>query len=253
MLGLVSDVHANLEALEAMLGDIAGRNVKDILCLGDIIGYGPNPRETLKLAMKFFKFSLIGNHEEAIMLIAEDFNERARQAVEWTRSQLNERNLPKEERHGYWNYLDKLSKLEKVEKGRFLFVHGSPRVPTKEYIMPRDIHDATKMRSIFEQVNQIMFCGHSHVPGIFTEDLRYIHPSKLPDATFIYPKDQKVIINVGSVGQPRDLDHRACYITFDEEKVQFHRVKYDYQLTMKKIQNSGGLPQYLADRLRYGK
>ena len=160
MLAIVSDIHANIEALDAVLGDIATRDVKDILCLGDIIGYGPNPRECLKLAMKFFKFSLIGNHEEAIMLIAEDFNERARQAVEWTRSQLNNRSLPKDERHLLWNYLDKLSKLEKVEKGRFLFVHGSPRIPTKEYIMPRDIHDAAKMKAIFEQVNQILFCGH---------------------------------------------------------------------------------------------
>ncbi len=253
MLAIVSDIHANIEALDAVLGDIATRDVKDILCLGDIIGYGPNPRECLKLAMKFFKFSLIGNHEEAIMLIAEDFNERARQAVEWTRSQLNNRSLPKEERHLLWNYLDKLSKLEKVEKGRFLFVHGSPRIPTKEYIMPRDIHDAAKMKAIFEQVNQILFCGHSHVPGIFTEDLRYIHPSKLKNSEFVFPNNKKIIVNVGSVGQPRDIDNRSCYVTFDEEKVVFHRVAYDYRVTMDKISNSGGLPQYLADRLKDGK
>ena len=253
MFAIVSDIHSNLEALEMCLADVATRNVKDIICLGDIIGYGPNPRECLKLAMKFFRFSLIGNHEEAVMMIAEDFNDRARQAVEWTRAQLNDKNVPREERHAFWNYLDKLQKLEKVEKGKFMFVHGSPRVPTKEYIMPRDTHDPAKLKAIFDMVPQILFCGHSHVPGVYTEELKYIHPSKMPEGKFVFPKDKKVIVNCGSVGQPRDQDPRACYVTFNEEYVQFHRVFYNVNTVVEKIQNSGGLPQYLADRLREGR
>lgn len=255
MFAIVSDIHSNLEALNAVIKDIADKNVKDIICLGDIIGYGPNPRECLKLAMKMFRFSLIGNHEEAVMMIAEDFNDRARQAVEWTRAQLNDKNIPRDERHAFWNYLDKLQKLEKVEKGKFLFVHGSPRVPTKEYIMPRDVHDPAKMKAVFEMIPQIMFCGHSHVPGIYTEppDLKYIHPSKLKEGKFFFPKDKKIIVNTGSVGQPRDQDPRACYVTFTEEWVQFHRLPYDVDSVVKKIQDSGGLPQYLADRLKEGK
>ncbi len=251
---IVSDIHANLEAFERVLEDIATKDIQDIFCLGDIIGYGPNPRECLELAQKYCRFSMIGNHEEAVMMIAEDFNDRARQAVEWTRNQLNDKTVPREQRREYWNYLDKLQKMEMLEKGRFLFVHGSPRVPTKEYIMPRDVQDAGKMRAIFEMVPQVCFVGHSHVPGVYTEqDLRYIHPRQMKESKFEFPSESKIIINAGSVGQPRDQDPRACYITFTEEWVQFHRVFYNVSAVVEKIQNSGGLPQYLADRLREGK
>jgi diadenosine tetraphosphatase ApaH/serine/threonine PP2A family protein phosphatase len=254
MYAIVSDIHSNIEALEKVLADIDKRHdTKGIICLGDIIGYGANPRECLQIAARRFLFSLIGNHEEAVLMIAEDFNDRARQAVDWTRAALNDREIPREQRHEFWNYLDTLRSNATIVKGRFMFVHGSPRVPTKEYIMPRDVHDKKKMSEIFEQNPGVIFCGHSHVPGVYTEEGEYVHPSKLKDGVFEFGPEKKYIVNVGSVGQPRDQDTRACYVTFTDKWVQFHRLTYDVSAAATKIETSGGLPHYLAERLREGR
>jgi hypothetical protein len=135
---LISDIHGNVPALEAVLADIDRRGVDSILCLGDVIGYGPEPRETLRRAFEW-EVVLLGNHEEAAMYYAEDFNDRARQALDWTRDQLNSRDHSPEENSRLWAFLGEMPQRYELEGA--LLVHGSPRDPVREYMLPRDAHD----------------------------------------------------------------------------------------------------------------
>jgi diadenosine tetraphosphatase ApaH/serine/threonine PP2A family protein phosphatase len=133
-----------------------------------------------------------------------------------------------------------------------LLVHGSPRDPVREYMLPRDAQDLPKMREVFERMTaDFCFVGHSHVPGVYSEAPAFMAPSRFPDG---YRRTNgKALVNVGSVGQPRDGDTRASYATFDGETVFFHRVEYDYRRTQAKILETGVLPRYLATRLQEGR
>jgi len=143
---IISDIHANLEAFETVLKDIALKGVTDIYCLGDVIGYGPNPRECLSLTHKFANFTLRGNHEDALLFLAADFNPEAATVIDWTRTQINDRRYAKEQNHAIWNYLGDLE--EKRQIGDVLYLHASPRRPTKEYVRPQDAQDHEKTSSI---------------------------------------------------------------------------------------------------------
>lgn len=246
---IISDIHSNAEAFSAVLEDIDKQGISEIICLGDVIGYGPDPRECIKLAMSF-GICLRGNHEDALLNIAIDFNMDAAAAIDWTRNQLNDKAYPKMENHMLWNYLDKMVETKAMDDA--LFVHGSPKLPTREYIRPTDITDPAKMRGIFSMVSRLCFCGHTHEPGVFTEELKF-HPPTVINGYLRFPPDKKYIINVGSVGQPRDRDNRACYATYDGDTVRFHRVKYDYEATMKKILEIPDLSPRLAYRLKEGR
>jgi len=247
---LVSDIHANVEACEAVLADIEGRGVSQVICLGDVVGYGPNPRECIELAYAF-RFSLLGNHEEALLYYADDFNEKARRAIEWTKEQLNSPRFSKESNFKIWNYLDSMQR-SKVWNGALL-VHASPRNPTKEYLLPQDVKDPSKLQAVFDALDQpLCFCGHSHVPGIYSEDLSFVAARELEEG-FPLSDSKKTVVNVGSVGQPRDGDPRACYVLYDGARVVFVRVEYDFHQTMKKIREIESLPDFLAERLSRGK
>jgi len=131
------------------------------------------------------------------------------------------------------------------------FVHGSPRDPTREYVMPRDAIDKKKMTDIFACLEDYCFCGHTHTPGIFT-NAGFTHPSDMFDL-YMLGTDEKVLINVGSVGQPRDGDPRACFITFDGDTIVWRRIEYNIESTCKKIYAIQELDHFLADRLREGR
>ena len=227
---IISDIHANIEALHAVLGHIADQNIPDIVCLGDVIGYGPNPRECIEI-LSNARFSLMGNHEEAVMFYGEDFNEKARQALEWTKEQLNSPEYDRTANYEMWNFLGSLQ--ETHTEGDCMFVHGSPRVPTKEYMVPQDIRNREKMTEIFSMIPSLCFVGHSHIPGVYTDSFRFLSPPRIKSK---YPhQGGKAVINVGSVGQPRDGDPRSSYAVFDGRSVVFHRVEYDVRTTMDKI------------------
>ncbi len=249
MFAIISDIHANIEALEVVKADIDAKGITEILCLGDIIGYGPNPREAIKIA-RLARFSLLGNHEEAVLFHAEDFNAKARKAIDWTREQLNN-STDKEENYSLWDYLGDLKK--DVTEGDVLYVHGSPRQPTREYVLPNDIKDVEKMSEIFEGFEALCFCGHTHIPGVFSEGGQKFSYSRQLKNEYVLDRKEKVLINVGSVGQPRDADNRACYVTIDGELLRWHRLEYDFQATMAKIRNTPELADYLAERLRDGR
>lgn len=249
---IVSDIHSNLEAMKVVLDDLLSKNITDIICLGDIIGYGPNPRECLDLATAF-RVSLVGNHEEALMeeLRTHGFNPKATGAIAWTYNQLDMLHSPhKEANKKRWDFIGEMKQT--YEENDALYVHGSPCEPTREYIYPRDAMDAEKMERIFSAFTHVCFVGHTHIPGIFTQDLQFIRPE---DAELPYriPKNRKVLINVGSVGQPRDYNPRACYVIWDGKAVVWRRLSYDYEKTAQKIIATDELDKSLANRLRFGR
>lgn len=249
-LAIISDIHANLEAFHAVLNDIREEGIKDedIICLGDIIGYGPQPVECLELAMKF-RFSLLGNHEEAVLFGAVGFNSRAKMAIDWTRDQINHAE-GEERKKRLWNFLGELK--IRVDEDRVSYVHGSPREPTREYIFQRDILDQAKMEECFANFDLICFHGHTHTPGILTDRYQFISPKDC-NHEYVVDEDIKIMVNVGSVGQPRDGDNRACYVLFDGKKIRYKRVEYDVEKTIEAIAQIKELPEYLGHRLRDGK
>jgi predicted phosphodiesterase len=250
---IISDIHSNFEALQAALKDIEKHKVDEIYCLGDIVGYGPNPRECIDLVMKC-KMVLLGNHDQGAMFDPDGFNPPAERAIFWTRSQLEapgENRLMKERR---WEFL--AERPRSFKENGLLFVHGSARNPLNEYVFPEDIYNQKKMERIFALVEKYCFQGHTHVPGIFTEqvpnELYQFHSPE--DIDYVYRLDgRKTLCNVGSVGQPRDGDWRACYILLDGDTIRYRRVEYDIETTVKKIYAVPELENFLGDRLRDGR
>jgi diadenosine tetraphosphatase ApaH/serine/threonine PP2A family protein phosphatase len=245
---IISDIHSNIEALNAVLADIAAHSADRVVCLGDVVGYGPNPRECLDIVARC-EFVLIGNHEAGLLQVAEDFNDRARRALEWTRETLNSASFPKEKNYAYWDQIDRFVETHKSDDA--LFVHGSPRDPIREYVMPSDVLNRTMMDEIFQLIDRrTCFAGHTHIPGMFTRERGFVHQSELPERV---PLPQKSFVNIGSVGQPRDGDNRSSYVLVDGDSVIFRRVPYDYETTMAKIRRIPALDDFLARRLKLGK
>jgi predicted phosphodiesterase len=249
MKAIISDIHSNLEALTAVLADIASHEVEAIYCLGDVVGYGPNPRECLERVMEDCQVCILGNHDQASMWDPREFNPTAEKAAFWTRKELDApiRNRDAAERR--WEYL--AERPLKLKEQDFLFVHGSPRNPLNEYIFPEDIYNQRKMDGIFALVERYCVQGHTHNPGIFTDRFEFYSPDEID---YTYKLDgHKTLINVGSVGQPRDRDWRACYVLLDGDTIYYRRVEYDVQTTMRKIKEIAELDDFLGDRLRDGR
>jgi len=272
---ILSDVHGNAVALQAVLADIASRKVTRILSLGDIIGYGPNPLESVDLIRTHCQWSLMGNHDFGVLYEPTNFNANAESAAFWTREALDAE--PDDQlRRDRYEFLGKL-RVRIVEpgfdnRGTVMFVHGSPRRPINEYIFPDDVVTAPdKLQTIFDRVPKVAFVGHTHVPGVFTDEPDFYPPSELTDSFYQFNDNEKAIINVGSVGQPRDLDPRASYaILYEPDSmaigegggsisvgnnggVQFVRVAYDVETTARRIKAIPQLSDWLADRLFEGR
>ncbi len=238
---IISDIHANLVALETVLAD--AQDFDEIWCLGDIVGYGPNPNECIDRIQEFTYISLAGNHDWAALnkLDLRSFNTDARDANLWTQKAL----LPASR--------DLLNQLPThQEKDLFYLAHASPREPVWEYIL--DANVAYANFSYFSTP----FClvGHTHVPIIFELD-----EQRRRCQTLIPPLEEPVtlgphrmIINPGSVGQPRDGDPRASYALLDLERRvwEFHRVTYPIEITQERMR-ARGLPRRLIDRLEMGR
>ena len=245
MKAIISDIHGNFEALQKVLADIKSQGIEEIYCLGDIIGYGPNPCECID-AVRKTKMCLLGNHDQAALFDPEGFNASAERAIFWTRKTLEGNTSGSEER---WEFLGELPRM--TREGDFMFVHGSARNPLNEYVFPEDIYNQRKMERIFGLVDKYCFQGHTHIPGVFTEDLNFLAPEEI-DFTHQLG-DQKALVNVGSVGQPRNGDNRSSYVVLDDHTVNFKRVEYDFDTTAGKIYDIPDLDNFLGDRLRDGR
>jgi predicted phosphodiesterase len=247
---ILSDIHGNLAALQAVLEDVESQNVDRIVCLGDVIGYGPEPCACLDLVMDF-DFCILGNHDSSALFDPEGFNEAAEQAIFWTRTQLESGRDGPEPARRRMKFLCELPRMKR--EGSVLFVHGSPRAPTNEYVFPEDTQNSKKMDKLFSMIPHLCFQGHTHVPGVFTTDLRFVRPTETGSGYAIADQSQRLMINVGSVGQPRDGDSRSCYVVMEEEIILFRRVEYDIERTVAAIEAEPDLDDFLGYRLREGR
>jgi len=258
MFAVISDIHSNLEALTTVLQDIDRRGIKTIYCLGDVVGYGANPKECLDMVIKRVKWSVLGNHDYAVFYEPTNFNYGAEQASFWTREIL-EAGDDKPMSDDRWSFLGQLAMRKvlriKLDCGTAVldFVHASPRRPINEYVFPDDVYTTPqKIRLLFERVEHVCFIGHTHLPGVFLDEPDFYLPDELNN---VYPivQNEKAIINIGSVGQPRDRDNRASYVCVDGNQVHFVRLEYDFETAAKKIRAVESLDNFNADRLMEGR
>jgi diadenosine tetraphosphatase ApaH/serine/threonine PP2A family protein phosphatase len=249
---IISDIHGNLEALNRVLEDIGDQNIDRTVCLGDTLGYGPNPAECVDLVAEHCEWSLLGNHDYGALYEPTNFNAAAEQAAHWTRAQFDAEE-DKEVAAKRWEFLGGLRVRTQMED--FLCVHGTPRRPINEYLFPDDaINSPVKMKQIFDRIPKHSMSGHTHVPGIFTDEPDFYPPDEL-NGSFNFADEEHIIINPGSVGQPRDLDPRLSYAILDDEvcTVDFFRIDYDIDTVCEKIHAIPDLSNWLGDRLREGR
>ncbi|MDP6543076.1 MAG: metallophosphoesterase family protein [Phycisphaerae bacterium] len=257
MIAIISDIHSNTAALTAVLDDISERKVDRVICLGDVVGYGPDPCGCIDLVMERCCTTVLGNHDCAVTYEPSNFNVGAESACYWTRWALENSSDP-DKRAARWDFLGNLSVKETfdasdLDLGNLELVHGSPRRPVNEYIFPDDIYNnPNKIRGLFERIERLCFVGHTHVPGVFLDTPDFYSPEELEWAFEVDPK-RKAIINVGSVGQPRDSDPRAGYVLVESGAVRFVRVPYDVDETVEKVYAIAELDDYLGTRLKKGR
>jgi len=240
---IISDIHSNLAAFQAVLHDIDEKGTVDRMwCLGDIVGYGPDPGECIELLRRYEHICVAGNHDWGALekINLSDFNTEAAAACRWNGQQLS----PDEA-----EYLANLPLT--LYEDDFTLAHGSPREPIWEYLL------STYVAKINFDYFETRFClvGHSHTPLAFEQ-----HGSngdcflrETPPDTTLYLEENRLIVNPGSVGQPRDGDPRASYAIYDskEEAISFFRVPYDIETTQRKMEENG-LPSRLISRLSHG-
>lgn len=247
MKAIISDLHSNIEALSAVYDDIDRLGIKEIYCLGDIVGYGPDPIKCLQMVQERCKIVITGNHDRAVYDLesCESFNKRAANAIKWTTEQLS--TVP-----GAIDYLKNLPEMTEIDG--IMCVHASPLDPIREYVTPQYALEKNRLRVLFEKIQNFCFVGHTHIPGVFTDKLTFNPPEKLFSNLYMLdPGYEKAIINVGSVGQPRDSKVDACYVTFDGDSVVFRRVPYDKEKTRGKIIEIPALDDFLGNRLLAGR
>jgi predicted phosphodiesterase len=238
---ILADIHSNLTALLAVLADLEKSGGADeIWCLGDIVGYGPDPHECMEIVRSRYSVCVVGNHDLASIgkLDTSTFNQAAAMAARWTSRQLN---------------ADEVSFLSalplKVEKGDFTLVHGSPREPVWEYITTAQ--EAEENFSYFK--TRFCLIGHSHSAQYFKFSDCCVTGRPRAGAG-LNLSEHRYIINPGSVGQPRDSDSRSAYAIYDSETstLVFQRVAYDITSVQDRM-NKAGLPLWLTERLAYGR
>jgi len=238
--GVIADVHGNLEALTGVLGALSGEGIDAYLSVGDIIGYGADPRECLRVIKGLEPQALVaGNHEWGALDILEPsyFNDMAKASLVWTKGVLVKEDL---------EYIGSFSLM--YEDSAFTVVHGSYDAP-EEFNYITNAYDAgAAMKKLSSAV---CFVGHTHAPGTFYESHGIVTYAQTDYIHF--ERNKKYVVNVGSVGQPRDGDPRACYAVYDasEGSVEIKRVEYDIASAQKKI-IAAGLPGELAMRLGQG-
>lgn len=239
--GIISDIHGNLEALKVVLERL--KDVEKIICLGDIVGYGPLPNECIDEIRKLSGLNIVGNHDLASIGWKDIswFHEYAQSAIIWTMDILTKENK---------EYLSSLPEI--IEEKDFIMVHGSLYNYTDEYIT--EVKKANKSFKLLKERN-LLLVGHTHFPRLFIKKENYpIYRIRLVDKdTIRISSDDKLIINVGAVGQPRDGDPRAGFGIFDTDtmEIKTYRVPYNINKTQE-LMRKKELPQFLINRLTSG-
>ena len=240
---IVADIHSNLEAFQAVLDDVESRGgIDEVWCLGDLVGYGPNPREVIALLRQHTHVCIAGNHDLAATgkIDTSLFNPIAAAAAEWTRQQLTSQEV---------QFLNQLPLV--TSKGDFTLAHGSPRDPIWEYL----VSEGTALANLEHFQTRYLLVGHSHLPFVC-----YMDESSMKCAFKEFPvgepvqlEEGRLVINPGGVGQPRDRDPTSSYAIYDGEQgtICHYRVPYDIPFTQEKMRQAG-LPERLITRLSHG-
>lgn len=244
-IGILGDVHSNLEALTAVITAMQAEGVEHWVQVGDIVGYGPDPCACIDLIRELGAVVCMGNHDAAVvgLLDTDYFNAYARMAIEWTRTQLRRKDL---------EYIHTLPLTVRRDDLDYTVVHGTLHMPEQFGYVLTQVEAIESMR---HQATKMCFVGHSHVPGVYTlsehdEGVKAVHA---PPFELSVAECDRVLVNVGSVGQPRDENRDAAYAVYDGDTAELviRRVPYDIGRTQEKIR-AAGLPGVLADRLALG-
>ncbi len=236
---VISDVHANGEALRAVLGDIRQRRIESIFFLGDAVGYGPEPNESVGLLESECEIMIAGNHDRGAVGLADTrtFNEFARAALAWTDGVLTGDNR---------EILRRAPLKSEITEIDITLVHASPYEPERWHYLLKLADAETNFRYMHTTA---CFVGHSHRPFII--EMSHSGELNINKAVMQKREGSRYIINAGSIGQPRDGDPRACYVMVDDDRIEIVRVSYDIAATQKKM-SENGLPLPLIERLSYG-
>ena len=238
---IVSDIHSNLEALTALLSDAMERNIDEVICLGDFGGYGANPSECVETFVALPKArAVLGNHDAAVIDLSqrEMFNPVARAGILYSEANLTESGR---------EYLRKLPMIIDVDS-EFVAVHSSPFRPEAWVYVVEALEAADAFHAM---TPTLAFIGHTHFPAVHSDNGSVV--ALAPEDRVTVNANKKIMVNVGSVGQPRDGDARSAYVVYDSESrtIKIHRIEYDVDQAAAKILDAG-LPPMLADRLRRG-
>lgn len=245
---LLSDIHSNLSAFEAVLKDCREQGVEELYFLGDIVGYGPRPNECISLLRDACDLTkcILGNHDWAFLNNADYYGVYARLVVEWTQRVVTPENRV---------WVSGFSKS--IDAGAYTLLHGSPREPTNEYLLHHDCeYHRSKIEACFDCVSGLCVNGHTHIPGSFiydpeTKSIEWAFPEDCGSKLIM--DERKYILNIGSVGQPRDRNPRASYAIAHENSIQWRRVEYDIERTIQEIAEIPEIPELLGLRLRLGR
>jgi predicted phosphodiesterase len=242
-IAMISDIHANVEALEAAMTHIDSQGVDEIICLGDVVGYGANPNECFAIVNKRCSQTLLGNHDAAAIgaLSTQYFNIHAKIAIEWTAEHLSETTR---------SLIEKLP-LTKIDSD-ITFVHATPYEPKMWYYIT-SLEEAAFNFQFFNTTH--CFVGHTHIPMIIVLNEKkevYVHQGDSIDYGAL--KGSRFLINIGSIGQPRDRNPKSCYGIIDTEKTTFsyQRVEYNISKTQEKMKKIK-MPEFLITRLAEGR
>jgi diadenosine tetraphosphatase ApaH/serine/threonine PP2A family protein phosphatase len=245
---IITDIHGNLEALDAVLGAIHEMRPSRIICLGDLVCYGPDSIECVRRSSEW-DVTILGDWDATLLEHNHDeWNPTLNRHIEYVRNEFGESSdadfLYATIRWYKHNYIE----------SRIHFVHGTPR-DKREWVFPEDTYTPKKLNRIAEQFDKVCICGHAHINGIYRRqsDLEWEFVQPEPGACYDIGIADKTIVTVGSVGQPRDDDPRASFATLDRNFVTFHRVAYDIEITANKIRANPNIDDLYGERLAFGR
>ncbi|MBI4575248.1 MAG: metallophosphoesterase family protein [Planctomycetes bacterium] len=249
-LAVLSDIHSNLQALRAVLLDVRRLGLERVVCLGDVVGYGGNPKEVIDVVREF-AFTIQGNHDEAVALCPpDDFHPLAARAVRWTRAGLKPHRASGVKALRRWTFLTRRLPPT-VREGPLLFAHGSP-ASNFEYV--DDLGTAAEVLSARPRGVQAVFVGHTHVPGVYACTARGMECFQGNGTGDLPPLGScPMVVNPGSVGQPRDGDPRASYMAVVGDRMVTRRVDYDVEAAASAIYRRRELPDEFGHRLFIGR
>lgn len=244
---IITDVHGNLEALDAVLNAIGDTSSSRIICLGDLVCYGPDSTECVRRSADR-DIRILGNWDATLLSHdPNEWNPNINRHIEFVRGEFES------SADADFLFSTVRSYIDTHSESGIDFVHGTPQ-SKREWVFPEDTYDQRKLNKIANRFDSVCICGHAHLNGVYRQHgstWEFVQPQ--PGTRYDIAVADKMIVTVGSVGQPRDDDPRATFATLDDDSVMFHRVEYDVGLTVSKIRANPGIDDMHGERLLHGR